>query len=220
MKLKDIIMKQDKTDEFCVSCFEKINLNPFREIIENNPILCDKCISQVKTRLSIEKINGIYVLFLGDYDGIMKTWLMNFKEYGDIELAKCFLSLYLPILKILFKNYIYLPCPSSHKRNQNRGFVHLEEILKAYKFPYCLALEKTSDEENKNQSVSQRNAVSSSIRINSNASYLSGKKVVVFDDVFTTGNTFRSSCQAIEKIHPKKIRGLILMKTKEPDYHL
>lgn len=220
MKSKDITTKQDGKDKICLSCFERIKTNPWRNIVENDCFLCDKCISDIKTKLSIEKCNGIFVLFLGNYDGIMKTWLMNYKEYGDIELAKCFLFLYLPILRFLFRNYIFVPCPSSEKRNQNRGFIHLEEMLKAYRLPYCLALDKTSDEENKERSVSQRNAVSSLIRANSKASLLSGKKIVVFDDVFTTGNTFRYSCQAIEKVHPKKIRGLILMKTKKPDCSL
>ena len=215
-----ITTKKPEENKICLSCFEPIKRDPIRELIENDIFLCEKCISHVRTKLEIDRIGNTFVLFLGKYDGIMKTWLMNYKEYGDMELAKAFLYLYLPILKIFFPNHIYVPCPSHHKRNEERGFIHLEEMLKAYSLPYCLALEKTSAKENKEQTVSGRNSVSESIVLNKEADSLSGKKVVVFDDVLTTGNTFLSSCREIAKVSPKRIHGLILMRTKKPESRL
>lgn len=220
MKSKNTIEAEQTKDSCCLSCFKKIKEDVPREILERKVFLCDDCISQVKTKLAITKINGVFVLFLGEYDGIMKKWLMDFKEYGDIELSKCFLYLYLPLIHLLFPDYIFVPCPSSFSRNEKRGFVHLEEMLKAYSLPYVLALDKISEEENKTLSASGRGNIASSIRLNSNGESLKNRKVVIFDDVMTSGNTFLSSAREVRKANPKKIRGLILMRTKRPDYSL
>ncbi len=195
----------------CVSCFNEIKTNSMRRLIENDYGLCDECISQIKTKLSIKKIDGCFILFLGEYDGIMKKWLMNYKEYGDIALARCFLYVYIPLLKVLFPNYIFVPCPSSPSRNSKRGFIHLEEMLKVYDLKYCLALKKENDDERKKLNAIGRANDKNDISLTDKSKILVGKKVLLFDDVLTSGFTFRTSLETIRKCQPKKVKGLILM---------
>ena len=197
--------------KMCISCFNEIESNSLRELLENNPVLCKECISKIKTKLSFERIDGCNILFLGEYDGMIKSWLMNFKEYGDIELAKAFLYVYLPLIKLLYHGYIFVPCPSSDERNNKRGFIHLEEILKAYNLPYWLALSKKSSFERKNLKALGRISSKDEITLNDKAKEIENKKIVIFDDVYTTGFTFKSSLNALKKANPKRIRGLILM---------
>jgi competence protein ComFC len=189
---------------------EEMHLSPVRVLIENKPLLCDECISQLKTKLEVKNINGIKILFLSEYDGIMKTWLMNFKEYGDIELAPCFLSLYLPVVKSLFAGYIFVPLPSSKARIDKRGFAHLPEILKSSGLKYMDILRKSSNEEQKNYKGSKRN-LAKNIYVESSMKSLQGKNIVLFDDVMTSGATFEESYHVLLSLKPKKVRGLILM---------
>ena len=41
---------------YCKSCFAEIRLAPCREMIENNPLLCDECISKINAKLEVRKI--------------------------------------------------------------------------------------------------------------------------------------------------------------------
>lgn len=201
---------------YCKSCFAEIRLAPCREMIENNPLLCDKCISKINTKLEVRKIFDIEILFLSDYDGLMKTWLMNYKEFGDIELAPCFLYLFKPFLRVFFPGYTYVPCPSSDKRIQKRGFDHLSEMLKSSSLPYEQILCQKSVIEQKNEKGTER-FKDKGIVLKEGIYDLSEKKIVLFDDVFTTGSTFYQSLMQIRKHRPKRIKGVIIMDNQKTE---
>lgn len=195
---------------FCKSCFEEIHLSYLRNIVEPNAFLCDKCISLLKTKLVLKKINGIIILYLSEYDGIEKQWLMHYKEYGDIELAPCFLLPYLFLVRLYGTKSIFVPVPSKRSRIEKRGFDHLSQMLKASHLPYVSALEMKEEEEQKNRKALMRSKMKQ-IRLNCNKDLLNGKHVILFDDVFTSGTTFFSSVNALKNSGVKSIRGLILM---------
>lgn len=204
MKLIDTIEKHT----FCKSCFKRIKITPIRDIIENKIILCDECISQIHKKMEIKYVHGIKVYFLSDYDGLLKKWLMNYKEYGDIELADCFLYIFLPLIKVFFQGYTFVPLPSSKERIEKRGFDHLSCILKASKIKYknILEIEKSGERKNIKGSDRLKDRI---IRV-TDTSFIN-QKIVLFDDVMTTSQTFKESLLAIKKLTPKKIKGLILM---------
>lgn len=210
MKFNDITKKPI----YCKACMEEIKTSPFRYLFERNPILCDKCISEIKKEMVVRKINGIKTLFLSKYDGIFKRWLMNYKEYSDIELAPCFLYIFLPYIRIYFLNDIFLPLPSSPSRIEKRGFSHLVEILKSSGLNYLDVFYTTEIVQQKEKKGSQRNK-DKKISLLASAKELENKKVVLFDDVLTSGATFNQSLQALKDIHVKSIKGLILMDNQD-----
>ena len=195
---------------YCKSCFKEISLKSLRYLIEKKPLLCDDCISNISTKLEERNINGTKILFLSSYSGLMKQWLMNFKELGDVELAPCFLYLFLPIIKLKYPGYVFVPLPSSEKRIQKRGFDHLSLILQAFHLPFSNLLLKEDNEEQKNLNGPERFKKKGIALINRQTDF-SGKKIILFDDVYTTGSTFRESLAEVQKLHPLKVKGLILM---------
>ncbi len=209
-------MSTTENQGYCKSCFNPLSLPPYRRMIEGKPILCSSCISQINIKLVIRKVGGIKVLFLSDYDGIMKTWLMNFKEYGDIELAPCFLYCFLPIIRLMFHDYLFVPCPSSEDRINKRGFDHLTEILKSSSLPHQSLLCKRSALEQKNMKGQDR-FKKKGIYLVDNACDLSNHKIVLFDDVMTTGSTFLQSLEQLQKCRAKKIVGLIIMDNQKTE---
>ena len=134
---------------------------------------------------------------------------MRYKEYGDIMLAKAFLFYFLPWIRIDFQGYQIVPLPSSKKRNERRGFVHLEEMLKAVGLSYCSCLVKTTDKQQKEKNATERRK-SDDILFSSGKEEIEGKKIVLFDDVFTSGGTFSAALKQIQKQNPRKVKGLIL----------
>lgn len=197
--------------KYCLTCFKEINLTPIRDFLENNPLICSNCLSQIPIKLIKRKIFNTSILFLSEYESVMKSYLMNYKEYKDVELAKVFLKPFLNIIKLLYKNYLFIPCPSSKMRVENRGIDHLEEILKVNKINYELVLTKNSNEIHKNLKMTDRFNQDTISIIDSKKGSLKNKKIVLFDDVFTTGNTFKQSLEVLKKENPSIIKGLIIL---------
>lgn len=205
MKLNDTILKPT----YCKGCLNKFTPSPMRYLIEQNPLICDECIKKITKDIHIEKHYDVKILFLSTYDCVLKDFLMNYKEYGDIELAGCFLYIFLPLIKAYFHNYLFIPLPSSKERIKKRGFSHLNEILKASKLNFDDVLEKESHQEQKNINNADRFR-KKGIYLK-NPSSIQNKKIVLFDDVFTSGATFLESLKVVKEANPKTIKGLIIM---------
>lgn len=206
MKFPDITKKQT----YCRVCMNEFKIKPIRGILERNPMICDNCISDIRMKLGIQKIKDINVLFLSEYAGLLKQMLMNYKEYGDIELAPCFLNLFLPIIKLYSMNSIIVPLPSSKTRIEKRGFAHLDQMLKASNLKYINALESKEESEQKENKASQR-LKKKNIVLTKESQQIKGKRIILFDDVITSGSTFFQSLKTIQKASPKTVKGIILM---------
>lgn len=153
-------------------------------------------------------------MFLSEYDGIEKQWLMHFKEYGDVELAQCFLFSFLPLVRLYGWNSIFVPVPSREERIKQRGFDHLSKILKGSRLNYLNCLKMEDEGEQKNSKAKDRGK-KKRISLSVNPKVLQGKNIVLFDDVYTSGTTFSSAVSALKKQGINSIRGLILMNNSD-----
>lgn len=198
-------------NNYCRICFKKIYTYPFRELKEQNLFLCDECIEKMKVNIKEKKIDDIKYLFLSDYDSFFQDILYKYKECSDVELAPCFLFLFTPLIKMKFFNHLFIPAPSSNIREKKRGFNHLEMMLKSANLNCCAALEKTDDVERKTLHGTQRFKKEEIAVKKSKHDDIKGKKIVLFDDVYTTGTTIKNCINAIKKYSPKTIKVLILL---------
>lgn len=198
-------------NKYCKICFEDLKAKPIRKLIEVDSFICDNCLKQMPINLKFKKIDGIKTLFLSNYNSIFKNLLKNYKEYKDIELASCFLFPFLKVIKFLYHNYIFIPCPSSEKKIKERGFNHLEQILKSSNLKYELALEKRDNIEQKNLTLIDR-FKKNTVSIKSGyKNLIKNKKIVIFDDVLTTGTTLKNSISEIKRCSPKVIKSIIIL---------
>lgn len=201
---------EDTTRAFCLNCFRVIKGSPIRKRIEGQSLLCQDCLEEMVKEPRIQRRFKTDILFLSTYDGIRKDRLLRYKEYGDIALRKVFLFYFLPWVRIYSASYIFVPLPSSEKRNLSRGFVHLEERLASDSIPFLSCLGKTDGKEQKEKNAVQRRE-SKDIVFTGRKEDIQGKKILLFDDVFTTGSTFYQSLMIRKELGAKKVKGLILM---------
>ncbi len=195
---------------YCKSCFEKIKISTLRSYLEKKPILCDKCTMETSD-LHMGKVADLSVTYLNVYDGLMKEWLLKYKEQRDVELAPCFLFRYSAYLKFLSKTHVIVPLPSSAKKLEERGFSHLGMMLECYGIPHVDALIKESNLVQKEASASER-VKSSSIRLKDGMSEnMRNKRILLFDDVVTTGSTLKEAYGVLKQNGAGKIRAFVLM---------
>lgn len=85
------------------------------------------------------------------------------------------------------------------------------EIAKTLDMPIYDILRKRDGFDQKGKNFQGRMKIRQNIYINDKIE-LKGRKILLLDDVFTTGATLISSFQQLEKLKPKKLKGLVIMK--------
>lgn len=193
---------------------------------ENYCIICkdDDCFGLCNTcRKSIKVINEVYqdeVISYGYYGGVLKDLILKFKyksnfTAGDI-LAE-FLEEYI-IRNFKYKEYIITYIPLSKKSKKNRGFNQCEYIAK--KISKDLSIEvldvlnkqketkeqKTLKRDERYENIKDAFAIKKGIDIKN-------YKIILIDDVITTGATLQEAYELLKKFEVKEIKLLTLAKS-------
>ena len=149
------------------------------------------------------------------YNEKVRSLLFQFKGCFDYELKDIFLAYQKTMLKIRFRGYVVAPSPSSKAHDEARGFNHVYEIFACLGLPMLKLFEKTTDRKQTELNYFERQKVGEWIRYVGPKS-LKGEKILLVDDVFTTGSTMKACLNLLKKHHPKKIRILVMAKTADP----
>lgn len=193
---------------------------------ENYCIICkdDDCFGLCNTcRKSIKVINEVYqdeIISYGYYGGVLKDLILKFKyksnfTAGDI-LAE-FLEEYI-IRNFKYKEYIITYIPLSKKSKKNRGFNQCEYIAK--KISKDLSIEvldvlnkqketkeqKTLKRDERYENIKDAFAIKKGIDIKN-------YKIILIDDVITTGATLQEAYELLKKFEVKEIKLLTLAKS-------
>ena len=194
----------------CKLCFERIHLNGINSLF-NNRMICQKCYNGFELINKKEYINGIEVRYLYDYNEFLKKNIYLLKGCYDIELKDMFLDRWKYILRLIYKGYLLVPVPSYFESDNKRGFNHVEEIFSSIKLKSNKCLKKTKDIKQANLSKKQREKIDK-VLIIENGEILKGKKVLIVDDIYTTGSTLNACINLVRKYYPKVLKCLILCK--------
>ncbi len=71
---------------------------------------------------------------------------------------------------------------------------------------------KTSDFKQSSLTVNERKEVASKLEI-VNGQSVKGKRILIVDDIYTTGSTVKAMISKLEPYHPKDIKVLVVAKT-------
>ena len=185
---------------------------------------CEKClrVSEINEveYLDVQAFNKIEVMHIFKYDTI-RNLILQYKFNDNSYLYRTFCEIIIKNKKVFdfIKSYdIIIPVPIHKKRLRERGYNQSELISK--KLADMMNLESYNDvlakvKNNKPQSTlnkSERKENTKDVYKLVNFEKIYTKKVLIFDDVYTTGATVKACIKEIEKANPMEIGVLTLAK--------
>lgn len=200
---------------FCLKCFSKVTFidYPFCTICgkmlessygnSGDNFLCDTC--QTYPRY-FDKARALF-----QYDDISKNVVMKIKNHADNFVAKvCAVMMFSRYNDIFRKADCLVPVPSHWSRFLKRGFnpadIIANEFSKISSLPICNILKRTKKTDyQKGKNIHERlNNVQNAFSC-SKCTELSGKSIILIDDVMTTGATLNECANVLKHYQCAKI---------------
>lgn len=189
------------------------------QIVSNNAV-CSRCYEEIIPKFRKFKVDDVKGLAIYDYDEKIQSLIYQLKGCFDIEIAQIFLERFKRELRFRYMDYCLIPVPSFEEEDIQREFNHVVEIFKSLKLTMLNIVVKTKPFKQALNTKRERRDIKRYLSLKENLD-LSKKKILIVDDVFTTGSTVRAVIELIKTLHPKKIEVLVISKTifKESHHH-
>lgn len=189
--------------------------------------ICKKCEIKLNniSKIKIDRYTNKYFkkhLYIFKYEGIIKERLIKYKFNERNYIYKAFVKFMLKNKKIcdFLKNYdIIIPVPIHTKRRMERGYNQSALIAKAIskKIPQIDYLEdvlikkiNNKPQSTKNKSERKNNVIGAYYM--KNKEKINNKKILLLDDIYTTGNTVNECCKILQGANPKCIDVITIAK--------
>lgn len=192
-------------ENYCIICGE-----------EDCNGLCMRC------RSNIHKINNNLssIESYGYYGGVLKELILKFKYYSDFtagDILSEFLEEYI-LENVDYKDFILTYIPLSKKSERKRGFNQCQYIAERIAFHLdilCdeILIKNGENKEQKKLKYSERfDNVKNIFKLKKNID-IKNFKIIVIDDVTTSGATMEEACRVLKKYGAKEIKLLTLAKS-------
>lgn len=200
----------------CKICFKNID-NEFtiHNLLDRNLSICHDCFVKLDPVLRDFECDGVKCCHIFFYNEKIQEMLYQFKGCKDYELRQTFLEYYKNYLFYKYYGYFIVPAPSFIDADNERGFNHVEEMFSVIKLKMIKCIHKTKNVKQADLSKEERQNISQSLVIDDVD--LRGKKILIVDDVFTTGSTVKTMINLIRSKKPKDIKALVMSKTIDLD---
>lgn len=189
----------------CLLCGKDYSLegNMIEVLFREDPI-CMNCRKGWKKNKNYRHISKYKVKSSWAYNDAFRTCLLQYKESCDEALKDVFLYPVKKELKRYFHGYTLLLLPSSKTKVEYRGFSHLKEMYSCLGLKMIEPFEQIEDRSQKGMSKQERSLMKKNIRLKEGI--VLPKKIVLVDDVLTTGSTLKGALSCIdENTHKIKI---------------
>lgn len=140
------------------------------------------------------------------YNSFMKEIIARYKYRGDYILAKLFID---DVKWKCPKADMYVPIPLSQERLYERGFNQAEAILQVANTASTHLLTRIHSEKQSKKSRSDRIHLPQVFNLTKNYD-LTDKKIVLIDDIYTTGSTLRHAAKLLKQSGAKSVSSLTL----------
>lgn len=206
-------MRLIKPMKVCKICFKNFHDDSLSHLLDSRLNICKHCMKEIRAKFIKFDIDGIKALSIYDYDEKIQSLLYQFKGCFDIELRDVFLARYSRELMIKYHGYIIVPIPSYEEDDEIREFNHVVEIFKILNLQMLFLIKKTKRVKQATSGVKARRDISKYMELIDRPD-LFNKKILLVDDVYTTGSTMKAAIDLVKQLHPKKIKVLVISKTK------
>lgn len=186
----------------CLMCGKTIGENSLRELLAGDDLLCEECRNGWHRTGKRFTVDGVKAYAEYAYDGGFRDCLLQFKECGDEALKDVFLYKTGDSFRRKYRGWTLLLMPSSPQNLERRGFSHLQEIFSCVRMPMLEVFAKTDTAVQKELTYEERQQMKEHIILKEGA--VVPKKVLLCDDVLTTGATIRGALKALQGIPCRK----------------
>jgi len=182
---------------------------------KENEILCSDCLLKI-SRPDTPYLNGVHIA--ANYqDLVLKKALWMLKYQGVKHLAKPLAEIVKERIwkKLETENWLVVPVPLSKNKLRHRGYNQAELIAKELSDNVRADIlfkkfHTKSQVEVKNKEERLANIIGS-FEIK-NPEKIKGKKIILIDDVLTTGATMREAKKVLKQAGAKKVIGIVVAK--------
>ena len=197
----------------CKICFKEIKITDFCRFFDCKTQICQSCQKEIAPRFISFDVDGYRALSIYEYSDFIKNLIYLYKGCFDYEMKDVFLNLFIKELSIRYYGYKIIPVPSYKEDDEVRGFNHVNEVFKMLGLEILPIIEKTRHFKQALKGAKRRKEIHKYLRLTTNKS-LEKMKVLIVDDIYTTGSTMKAAINLVEKLNPKEIGVLVLAKTK------
>ena len=200
----------------------------------NKDALCPKCNLELKKQSEVSILQKEEIeenikkekyfeelMYIFKYEGQVRKLILDYKFNEKSYLYKTFVNFLLKNEKIFenIKKYDkIIPVPISKKRNKERGYnqsmLIAEEIANKTNLELvnnCLIKTKNIIEQSKLNKEDRQQNIQGIYNLQ-NARLIINKKILLIDDIYTTGSTVNECCKILQQANPKTIGVLLLAK--------
>jgi competence protein ComFC len=152
----------------------------------------------------LQKNYSLYV-----YNDFMADAIARFKYRGDYAIAKIFSEK----LKRIFQQVEYdmlVPIPLSEERLYERGFNQAESLAKEAGAETFHLLNRIHSEKQSKKSRQERIRLPEVFHLSPSAPPIEGKRILLIDDVYTTGSTLRHAAFILLQAGAKSVQSVTL----------
>ncbi|MDR4949461.1 ComF family protein [Neobacillus cucumis] len=151
----------------------------------------------------LEKNHSLYL-----YNEFLKELIASYKFRGDYVLAKVFVENF---KKKIVTNIpdLLVPIPLSDERLYERGFNQAAALLTLAGYSAAEILTRIHSEKQSKKSREERIHLTQVFQLVSN-SELTGKRVLLIDDIYTTGSTLRHAAKLLKEAGAESIQALTI----------
>ena len=163
---------------------------------EDSLVLCEEC--KYNIDINITELAEYTLYYFGDYE-FLKEVIYNIKYSGAIHKAERFRELF----SLFFKKYkfnLVTIVPINNTRKYSRGFDHIAQLCNVCNVKYTDTLQCDYREK---QSKLHKKREKHKFRIIDNLNFEKyPKRILIIDDVITSGNTLISCAEVLKERFP------------------
>lgn len=200
-------------NQCCGSCYEEILF-----FDETNKSVCKYCRKEIKEDSEIcldckvwqKELDNFELnhYYLYHHNEQMKDYFKRYKFLGDIGMGKVFTKdVHDKLNHFIRDGYLIVPIPLSKKRLKTRGFNQVEVFLESCQIKSTPILGKKKETEAQSKKTREERLLSKQpfYLKKGGKSTIHNKKVLIIDDVYTTGRTILHAYECLFQAKPQKI---------------